>query len=275
MKNLLFSLSIISLFLGIRSISAEEGAPKPDAAAKLGSAVYKLEELSIRKTSVGERRDVVDLPTKTLEKFECHVTTLLPGAMSHPPHRHAQEELVILKEGTLEVSINGKIEKVDAGSFFFFSSNDLHNVKNVGAAPAIYSVFNFTTAATHRVAAEGAQRSAIFSWEKLAVKPTKTGERREITNSPTPTFLNFESHVTTLNPGNSPHPPHHHPDEEWLIVKDGTVDVTINGVTHHAGPGAICFFASNEEHGLTNASSASVTYYILRGVTEATPKEGT
>jgi quercetin dioxygenase-like cupin family protein len=141
-------------------------------------------------------------------------------------------------------------------------------------------VFNLTTAATRSAppqaaadsAAPGKLRSTVFDWEKLAVKPTKTGERREIVDSPTVTCTNFECHVTTLNPGEVPHASHRHPDEELVIVKEGLMEVTINGVTQRAGPGSIIFYASNDEHGMKNAGATRATYHVVRLVTAATPK---
>jgi quercetin dioxygenase-like cupin family protein len=77
--------------------------------------------------------------------------------------------------------------------------------------------------------------------------------------------------VTTLKPGEVPHAPHHHPDEELVIVKEGLIEVTINGVTQRAGPGSIFFYASNDEHGMKNVGPNAATYHVVRIVTAATP----
>lgn len=256
--------------------AAESTPPAP----KLGSAVFTLDSLTTKPTPVGTFRRVADNPTATFERFECHVTTLNAGNKSHPPHQHAQEEFIILRDGVLDVFINGHVQRVGPGSMFFFASNDLHNVTNVGTTPATYFVFNVATEATKHVPAEPAARSAapgllrssVWDWEKLPVKPTKTGERREIVNSPTVTCLNLEAHVTTLKPGEVPHPSHHHPDEEIILVKDGTMEVTINGVSQRGGPGSIFFYGSNDQHGMKNVGGTTATYYVIRCVTAATPK---
>jgi len=250
------------------------------AEEKFGSHVLTWDSFVAQPTSVGERRDVVNLPTATIERFESHISTLKPGLASHPPHRHAQEEFIILKAGTVEVSINGQTWRVGPGSMFFFASNDLHNLRNVGSTPATYFVFNLTTAATHTAPAAPAAESAapdklksqVFDWAKLEVKPTSVGQRREIVNSPTVTCTNFEAHVTTLNPGQAPHAPHHHPDEELVVVKEGTVEATINGVARQGGPGAIFFYGSNDVHGMKNVGTTPATYHVIRIVTAATPK---
>jgi XRE family transcriptional regulator, regulator of sulfur utilization len=51
--------------------------------------------------------------------------------------------LVIVKEGNLEVLINDEVQRAGAGSIFFFASNDLHGMRNVGDTPATYFVIRW------------------------------------------------------------------------------------------------------------------------------------
>jgi uncharacterized cupin superfamily protein len=249
------------------------GQPTPAVPppARPGSAVCKWEDLKVTPTGAGVRRDVMDRPTATLARFECHVTTLNPGNLSHPPHRHPQEELIILQAGTLAVSINGRVTTAGPGSLFFFAADDLHNMTNTGAVPATYFVFSLY-APPGATAGPARLGSTVFDWTQLAVQPTKTGARRDVVDAPTATLASFECHITTLNPGVAPHPPHHHPDEEFVLVKEGSLGVMQNGGTSRAGAGSVLFCASNEEHGWHNAGAVPVTYYVFRVVTAATPK---
>ncbi|HYD85732.1 MAG TPA: cupin domain-containing protein, partial [Opitutus sp.] len=135
-------------------------APSPETSAKLGSAVFAWDEMVAKPTGVGVRRDINDGPTATMNRFECHISTLKAGLPSHPPHQHAQEELIIIKEGTLDVHINGEEHRIGPGSLFFFASNDWHAVRNVGDTDATYLVFNFATDATRTAPKEPAAKSA-------------------------------------------------------------------------------------------------------------------
>lgn len=119
-------------------------SPKPI----LGSAVFDWAALRVVPTPVGERRDFFDRPTRTFRNFECHATTLQPGAVAHPPHRHPDEELIIIREGTLEVMINHETRQAGAGSVFFFAANDLHGMRNAGDGRATYHVIRIVTADT-------------------------------------------------------------------------------------------------------------------------------
>ena len=109
----------------------------------LSSRIFDWDSLKVEKTNVGSRRDVVRSPTATLDELEMHVTTLNPGQRSHPPHQHVAEELLIIKEGTLESLVNGEYKKVGPGSIVFQASNQPHTIKNIGTGPATYHVIQW------------------------------------------------------------------------------------------------------------------------------------
>jgi quercetin dioxygenase-like cupin family protein len=106
--------------------------------------------------------------------------------------------------------------------------------------------------------------SSIFDWNAVEATPTKVGSRRQFFQSPTATLDEIECHVTTLNPGESPHPPHKHPDEELIIINEGVVEATVNGQTKRVGPGSVLFMASNQLHGVRNAGHTSAAYHVIR-----------
>ena len=108
--------------------------------AVLSSRIFDWDSLKVDKTNVGFRRDVVKSPTATLDELEMHITTLNAGQQSHPPHQHVAEELLIIKEGTLEALVNGEYHKVGPGSIVFQASNQPHTIKNIGTGPATYHV---------------------------------------------------------------------------------------------------------------------------------------
>ena len=106
----------------------------------LSSTVFAWAQLQATPTKAGECRNLFDSATRTLGRLECHATTLRPGERAHEPHRHADEELILVKEGLLEVTINGRTESAAAGAVLFFASLDLHGLRNAGAEPATYYV---------------------------------------------------------------------------------------------------------------------------------------
>jgi quercetin dioxygenase-like cupin family protein len=78
------------------------------------------------------------LPTG--EAVEVHETTLLPGHMPHPAHKHRHSELMLIREGIVEVDNNGTPEKLGPGGIVFAASNVMHGLKNIGETNAVYFV---------------------------------------------------------------------------------------------------------------------------------------
>jgi quercetin dioxygenase-like cupin family protein len=115
--------------------------------------------------------------------------------------------------------------------------------------------------------------SSVFDWNTVPAKPTDVGSVRSFFKVRTPTLEQLEVHVTTLNPGKSPHPPHRHPNEEMLIIRQGTVEALINGEWKKVGPGSVIFFASNQLHGLRNVGTDPAVYHVINFKTAATPAE--
>ncbi|MGO9273531.1 MAG: cupin domain-containing protein [Terriglobia bacterium] len=106
----------------------------------LASKAYRFEDLPVRSSGGNTFRAVLDGMTHAGCHIELHETSLAPGAMPHPPHHHAHEEMFLVREGTLEATIAGTSSRLDPGSVTFVASNDEHGVRNVGAAPALYFV---------------------------------------------------------------------------------------------------------------------------------------
>jgi quercetin dioxygenase-like cupin family protein len=106
--------------------------------------------------------------------------------------------------------------------------------------------------------------SRVFDWKDLKVEPTKTGSTRKVVQQPTATLDELEIHVTTLNPGETPHAPHKHPDEELLIVQQGTVESLVNGELKRVGPGSVIFQAANQLHSIRNVGTTPATYHVIK-----------
>jgi len=128
----------VAASLTLACVAATDGP-----AAVLDSTAWKWADISARDTDVGQYRHVVRQPTRTLDELEMHVTTLRPHTSSHAPHTHPNEELVIVKEGTLQAHVNGQEIVVGPGSVLFFASMQPHAVQNIGDTPATYHVINW------------------------------------------------------------------------------------------------------------------------------------
>jgi XRE family transcriptional regulator, regulator of sulfur utilization len=132
---------MIMLGASLLVVSAGDSAPAP----RLSSTAVSWEEIQAKPSPNGRARQVFRAPTATLDELELHVTTLPAGESSHPPHKHADEEIIIIKEGTVEATVDGQVRKVGPGSVIFQASNQLHGLRNVGDGPAVYHVIRWTS----------------------------------------------------------------------------------------------------------------------------------
>lgn len=120
------------------------------------------------------------------------------------------------------------------------------------------------TGLTGAAAQSKALSSQVFDWTAMTAKETKTGARRDVVRAPTATLDELEIHITTLQPGETPHAPHQHPAEELLVIKEGTVESLVNGELKRIGPGSIVFQASNQMHTIRNVGDVPATYHVIQ-----------
>lgn len=113
--------------------------------AVLSSVAVTWEEIEAKRAPGGRASQVFRNPTATLDELELHVTTLPAGVSSHPPHKHPDEEVIIIRQGTLETMVNGQTRVVGPGSVIFQASNQMHSLKNVGDTPAVYHVIKWNS----------------------------------------------------------------------------------------------------------------------------------
>lgn len=213
----------------------------------LGTTFVDWDSLVPRFTPVGRSYAVFDNPTPTLEKFELHITTLRPGCISHAVHHHPWEEMLLIKQGDCEVSINGQKHHAGPGCLVFFASHDPHNLKNVGNTDATYYVINFVTDLVHTMpdkpaseqAVPGKLASCVVDCDSIKPTSTPTGSRVSVLNSPTLTFLDLVVHITTLNVGQSTRADLVDAGDELFVVKSGELEVRVNGVSRRMKEGSL------------------------------------
>ncbi|MBC6988676.1 cupin domain-containing protein [Hymenobacter sp. BT491] len=106
--------------------------------------------------------------------------------------------------------------------------------------------------------------SAAYEWSRMPVTPTAVGEKRTVLDGPTHTLANLEIHVTTLNPGEFAHAAHQHPEEELMVVQEGTVQALVQGAFTKVGPGSVIFQAPNLMHSIQNVGRTRAVYHVIK-----------
>ena len=127
---------------------AEQGAPASQTAqapqgpqtTALPAKIYHSSEIPYKGDEKKKARRFFYGPEHSGYNLEMHETVLGPGVETHPLHTHGHQEIIILLEGTLEVSMDGRTDTVEAGSVIFYEPDKPHNLRNTGTVPCRYYV---------------------------------------------------------------------------------------------------------------------------------------
>jgi XRE family transcriptional regulator, regulator of sulfur utilization len=125
---------LLPAVLELSARGAEERPP-------ISSAVYETDRIAYKGTEEKKSRRFLDEKTYSGFEVEVHETVLGPGMESHPPHKHQHEEIIIVLEGTITPSVEGKpLAPATAGSVITYASNEMHNLRNTGGGHTRYYV---------------------------------------------------------------------------------------------------------------------------------------
>ena len=83
-------------------------------------------------------------------------------------------------------------------------------------------------------------------------------------NGPTDQLAAMCMGMAVLDPGASPHPPHRHPEEEFMTVADGIGEIEVNGTITKVGRGSVMYCAGDVLHGIRNTGSTPMTFYFSK-----------
>jgi mannose-6-phosphate isomerase-like protein (cupin superfamily) len=67
-----------------------------------------------------------------------------------------------------------------------------------------------------------------------------------------------------LKPGMSPHPPHTHPEEEFMVITEGTGEIVVEGKTTRVAPGTMMYCAAGKLHGIVNTGKEPLLFYFYK-----------
>jgi len=230
------------------------------------SGVYYWNKLEPVKEDTRVRRQVLEGKTFALEYFEIHASTLEPGKAPHPPHTHAdQEELMIVKEGQVKITIAGKSKILGPGSIAFAMPGDEHGIENAGKTPATYYILKFKGKLPMNIdRAKQAGGSFMLDWNELKTNNTGKGYRRDFFNRATSQLAQFEMHTTALNADSVSHAPHTHVQEEIIMILRGNVEMFIDGKLYKGAAGDLYFLSANVPHALKNIGKEQCEYFAFQ-----------
>jgi mannose-6-phosphate isomerase-like protein (cupin superfamily) len=117
----------------------------------------------------------------------------------------------------------------------------------------------------HAFAQDSSLPSAAFSFDKAPMHVANNNAQiRLIMRGKLATGEALEVHETTLPPGGTPTAStHHHPHSEMWLIREGTIELTVNDKQYRLDPGSVGFVRSNEEHGIRNVGTTAAMYFVV------------
>jgi quercetin dioxygenase-like cupin family protein len=244
----------------------------PASSSPLVLTFVDWDALEVRQVAHGLTRPVWDNPAAGFDKVKMHSTTINPGQNTHAPHRHAFEEFCFVKEGEVDLIVNGKRHRMGPGSLGFFASMDAHGIENVGDKPATYFVAIAPSQASRTAkeiaAAEqnvpGMLPSGVFDCEKLPVTATVSGSVTMVCDSPTLTLSRFASQLVTLNAGRTSSADTPQNESAIVFLKSGVFEVTANRAVNRLSAGSFFFAPPETKLVIKNAGTTPAAYLVIQ-----------
>jgi len=203
--------------------------------------------------------------TTYFDSFEVFAETIKPGKETNYENSSDTEELIIVKDGQVAVTLKGSSKSIGPGSVAFLMPGEKYQCKNSSKAPASFYRLKFKPKSPVDVARGNSNGgSFLIDWNDLEMKKTEPGGRRDFFNKPTSTCQKYEMHVTTLNEGLPSHAPHTHPEEEIILLIRGNATMMVADKDYPMVPGDFVFAASGDFHGIRNTGKGQCEYFAFQ-----------
>jgi XRE family transcriptional regulator, regulator of sulfur utilization len=115
----------------------------------LKSAVYNLADLKVEKSKDRDYIPVFEGTTSNGQHMTLHESAVGPGGVIHEMYTHPGDEMFLVREGTLEVEMEGKRSQVGPGGIAYVASNTPYAVRNTSKDWTRYFVFLFGPSHPH------------------------------------------------------------------------------------------------------------------------------
>ena len=234
--------------------------------AEVASGVYVWEDLTFKPGQMRAGKRFMEGSSPHFEYLEIHTTTQQAGARPAPPHTQDNiEELIIVKEGLMKMTMDGESQTLGAGSVVLIPPLVEQSMENVGQGPLAYYVIMFRSKKPMDIERGVNAGGALFlNREQLVTKNTSKGMRVAYFDRPTAMCEKFEMHLTRLDQKGPSHAPHTHLDTEIILITEGETTLMLEGEEMDAKAGDFYFIKSGQSHGIKNKLDQPCEYFAFR-----------
>ena len=185
----MYKIIIVILFVSYMGMAQQE---------EVESGVYTWAELPTKKGHQRIGRKIMEGTSPHFSFLEIHATTQQKGVKPSPVHsQENKEEVIIVKEGLLKMTIDDKSELLPAGSVVLIPPMANQTMENVGDGPLTYYVMMFSSKKEMDLARSEQAGGALFvNAEDLVFEEHDKGGRIDYFDRETAMCEKFEMHLT-------------------------------------------------------------------------------
>jgi len=239
---------------------------------QIRSDVYALRGTPVDGSSIYAFQSMVHGIATDFSFMHINAVTLRKGPSLPISTSRTFEEMIIVKDGSLKITINGEAKTVGRGSVAIILPGDTRSFSNAADGETTY--YDLTYRSKNPPDAERGKKaggSFVMDWNDVKYVPRDDGKggTRQFFSRATVMGQRMDLHATTLNPGQMSHDPHHHRAEEMIIMLDGDAEMYLgpaekDGRRKRITNGDIAYLVSNEYHNITNVGTKPALYFAFQ-----------
>jgi len=206
--------------------------------------------------------------TASVQSLSCHASALKRGHSPHAPHRHEDEELLLLLAGEVDLLLpdiggdrNARV-RMKAGQFVYYPADFAHSLETVSEQPANYLMFRWWAGGTPSGEALGHGR---FDLVDLGATQGPGFRTQVVFEGATDWLSKLHCHTSTLEPG-AGYAAHVDAHDVAIVVLEGEVET----LGERAGPHDVILCVAGEPHGMRNPGATAARYVVFEFHGEAT-----
>ncbi|MBM1106399.1 cupin domain-containing protein [Aurantibacter crassamenti] len=202
--------------------------------------------------------------TSHYSKAELKTVNLTNASQKMTIKNSSNEQIFIIKEGEVEVSVQGKKKTIGPNSVFILLPQDKITLSAV-SPNAIFYTMDYV--AKNKVDLRRGKKdggSQIIDFDDLKFEPHDKGGLRNYFRRSTAMCPYYEMHVTSLNAGIKSHEPHTHFATEIILMIDGETEMEIGNQLYSGKKGDVYFVPSNVPHAIRTTGDKQSMYFAYQ-----------
>ncbi|WP_191322013.1 alpha/beta hydrolase-fold protein [Algoriphagus aquimarinus] len=173
-----------------------------------------------------------------------------------------KEQILLIKEGEVKATLNGKSKTIGANSVLVLMPGDKAELIGSAEGTEYYQMVYSSTDMDMKRGKEAG--SEILDYNDIEYKEHDRGGVRSYFHRKTAMCPYYEMHMTNLNSGIKSHEPHTHVATEIIIMIEGETEMEIGNKKYQGKAGDVYFLPSSIPHAIRNTGKEQTRYMAFQ-----------